>query len=446
MISRLSLKDIAWSYLAQFLNIGSGIIIIPLAVKYLSSEDMGLWYLFIAMAGLAQLLEFGFQPTISRMVSYVYSGAKNLKAEGVPESSEKINYQLLYDLINASKWIYRYVALGVAFILLCLGTFYLSQFEEFKRDQVISWLIFSIATVFNFYFTYFNGLIIGKGSQSVLYRITATSKLLMLFTSIPLLVYNYGLISMALGTLVSLVFTRSLLYIHFNDMKKKDIRALSKIQSVKSSQVGTVWRSAWKLGVTSLGAFLILRANQFISSSYLGLNVAGSYGLTIQLIGILSSVSSMYFMLNIPKITSLQSDKNKSEMISIVRKSYFVVNFVYIFGCLAIVFIGLPILDYLDANTKLVSLSLLLIMFFMYALELNHSISATFLTTLNQVPFLYASLVSGFSVVAISLLVVNFTTFGILGIVFGQFFVQALYNNWYWPLRVWMFLRNETQN
>ena len=76
MIKQATKKDIIWGYLSQFLNIGSGIIIIPVAIKYLTTEDMGLWYLFIAIAGLAQLLEFGLQPTISRMTSYIYSGSK----------------------------------------------------------------------------------------------------------------------------------------------------------------------------------------------------------------------------------------------------------------------------------------------------------------------------------------------------------------------------------
>lgn len=443
MIKQISKRDLLWGYLAQFLNIGSGIIIVPVALKYLSTEDIGLWYLFIAIASLAQLVEFGFQPTISRMVSYVYSGASELKSEGVPDITGSINYQMLYDLIESSKYIYRYVAFVVAVVLLIFGSLYLNTFQAFKEKQLFAWVLFTFATVINFYYTYFNGLMIGKGSQSTLYRITAISKVLMLITAIPLLVIDYGLISMALGTLVSIAFTRGFLYIYFNNKEQADIKALNEIKEAKASYIKIVWLSAWKLGLTSIGAFLILRVNQFIVSSYLGLKVAASYGLTVQIIGIISSVSSMYFILNIPKITSLQSVRNREIIWRIVKKSYFFVHVLYVFGCVALVLVGIPILDFLKVNTSLVPMNLLTVMLIMYGLELNHSISATFLTTLNQVPFLYSSIISGIFIVLVSLSIAKFTMFGVVGIVLGQLIIQALYNNWYWPFRVWKELKND---
>ncbi|MEZ9753817.1 O-unit flippase-like protein [Vibrio splendidus] len=443
MIKSASKKDVIWGYLAQFLNIGSGIIIIPVAIKYLTTEELGLWYLFIAIAGLAQLLEFGFQPTISRMISYVYSGAKYLLPTGIPEMGKDINYQLLYDLISASKKIYRYISITTAVFLLTIGTYYLNTFQEFEVNQLIAWVVFSSSTIINFYFSYLNGIIIGKGEQLVLYRIVSFSKLLMLMVSVPLLVLNYGLMSMAIGTFVSLLITRLLLYKQLNDKQKLDVNRLSLIDKVSLSQVKIVWKAAWKLGLTSLGAFLILRANQFIASSYLGLQVAASYGLTIQIISVLSSVSAMYFTLNLPRINALQSLKDRVKIKPLVKKTFVVVYLLYFLGSLGLVLIGVPILKYLSSNTELVSLNLLVLMLFMYGLELNHSISATYLTTLNKVPFVYSALISGICIVFLSLIIVNFSTIGLLGLVCAQFIIQFAYNNWYWPLQTWKNLRND---
>ena len=110
MIKKVSNSELLWAYSAQFLNVGSGIILIPIAIMFLSTEDLGLWYLFIAISSLAQLLEFGFQPTISRMTSYIYSGANELVAEGLPKKGSSISYQLLFDLIQASKLLYGYIS------------------------------------------------------------------------------------------------------------------------------------------------------------------------------------------------------------------------------------------------------------------------------------------------------------------------------------------------
>ena len=95
--------DIIWGYLAQFLNIGVGILILPMILKKLSSQELGIWYIFLAISNLVYLLDFGFLPTIQRNISYVFSGAQELKEEGISKIGKEINYQLLYDLIAVSK-------------------------------------------------------------------------------------------------------------------------------------------------------------------------------------------------------------------------------------------------------------------------------------------------------------------------------------------------------
>lgn len=444
MINEASKKDLLWGYLAQFLNIGSGIIIIPVAIKYLSVEDMGLWYLFIAIVGLAQLLEFGLQPTISRLTSYIYSGAKELKAEGIPSQGGAFDHQLLFDLIHAAKIMYRYVSVGAALILLIVGTAYLNTFEEFRHEQALAWLIFSISSIINFYFTYFNGLITGRGEQQELYRITAISKLVMLAVSIPLLINQVGLLSMAIAAFISMVSARIMLYRVFYNCARKEIEIIKNIKNISSSYLKTLWLSAWKLGVTSLGAFLILRANLFIASSFFGLAVAASYGLTVQLILILSSVSSMIFKLNLPKLNALQNIDDKAGLRRIFFRSLAVTHILYFSGALFIVLIGIPLLDLISSNTKLVSVPVLIMMLLMYQLELNHSVCATYLTTLNKVPFVYASLISGGFIVCISLFLSANTALGVIGLILSQFIIQLIYNNWYWPMVTYRDLMNES--
>lgn len=434
MISKASRKDIIWGYLSQFLNIGTGIILIPIAVSYLSAEDMGLWYLFVAISGFAQLLEFGFQPTISRMTSYVYSGASELKGEGLPEKKHGLNIQLLYDLIFAAKSIYRYVAFGSCIALLGLGSLYLNLFEEFGKTQLISWLLFSLATIINFYYTYYNGLIIGRGDQNNLYRLTAISKIIVLLVSGPLLFFGFGLLSMSIGYFISMITFRFLLYKSYYDKNRQEINLLQNISSVEKDYKKVLWLSSWKLGMTSVGAFMILRGNQFIASSFLGLKVGASYGLSIQLITILSSVSAMIFNLNLPKLNALQSNNDKKSLKELFFESIIYTHLTYIFGAIVIVFFGVYILDIISSNVSLVETKFLILMLLVFQLELNHSMCATYLTTLNRVPFLSSALISGFAIILFGIIVTNSFGYGILGLIVVQFIVQLAYNNWYWPL------------
>ena len=440
-IKKASKKDIFWGYTAQFLNIGSGLIVIPFAIKYLSSVDLAFWYLFLAISSLAQLLEFGMQPTISRMSSYVYSGAERLTAEGVPPTGSRVNYQLLYDLISSSKRIYRIVSSAAAFILLVIGTIYLCSFGEFGAPQFYAWGVFSISCIINLYFTYYNGLIVGRGEQLTLYKIMAFSKLIVLLVSVPLLYLEFGLMSMAIGTLLSLIANRFLISKAYYKIERKDIKELLKIECESINQTKILWLSAWKLGVTSLGAFLILRTNQFVASSFLGLEIAASYGLTIQVISVLTTVSVMYFNLNLPKMNSLQGTGDKASLRSIFYFSYGITMLVFFLGAVFIILSGNFLLSIISAKTSFLSNSILAFLFFIYQLELSHSICATYLTTLNRVPFLYASLISGFFIILLSILAVTLTDMGLLGILLVQFIVQLLYNNWFWPMQAFRDLR-----
>jgi len=76
-------KDIIWSYAAQIFNFGAGILILPIVLKKLQTDELAIWYAFMTLNSFIMLVEAGFSPTISRNISYVYSGAEKLIARGL---------------------------------------------------------------------------------------------------------------------------------------------------------------------------------------------------------------------------------------------------------------------------------------------------------------------------------------------------------------------------
>lgn len=125
---KVTKNDIFWSYTAQLLNIGAGIFILPIILKKLSSAELGVWYVFLAIASLVALLDFGFLPTIQRNVSYVFSGVEELLEQGISEKkSNEINYKLLKDIIETSKIIYRRISILILIFLSTLGSLYIGS-------------------------------------------------------------------------------------------------------------------------------------------------------------------------------------------------------------------------------------------------------------------------------------------------------------------------------
>ena len=57
---KISKKDILWNYIAQFFNLGSGFIVLPVVLRLLSAEEVGMNYLMMTISSLIALADFGF--------------------------------------------------------------------------------------------------------------------------------------------------------------------------------------------------------------------------------------------------------------------------------------------------------------------------------------------------------------------------------------------------
>ena len=86
---RAKREDFLWSYAAYLLSIGSNILILPFILYFLSPNEVGLWFTFLSIAMLANLVDFGFSPSILRNTSYIWSGAKELKKERIQSQLKK---------------------------------------------------------------------------------------------------------------------------------------------------------------------------------------------------------------------------------------------------------------------------------------------------------------------------------------------------------------------
>jgi hypothetical protein len=161
----------------------------------------------------------------------------------------------------------------------------------------------------------------------------------------------------------------------------------------------------------------------------------------LQILGIVGSVSSLLFNSYMPEIASLKLNNTAYRYLQIFSRAIAVQWIVSIIGILFIVILGPIVLNFIGANTTLLPSFLLVILGSVFFLEWNHSTFATLITMSNTVPFVGASVFSGIGIVTTSVIVLEFTNLGILGIVLSQGIVQLAYNNWRWPL--WVLRENK---
>lgn len=435
-------KDIVWSYISQIFQMGAALFILPIILRKLSPDEVGIWYIFTAISSLINLLDFGLQPTLARNISYIFSGAQELSSEGIEIlKTDKVNYKLLKNFIYSVKNIYRTISIAIILLSYTFGIMYInSVIKNSNLNQkyiIYSWIIYVLSIAFNFYYYYYTPLLLGRGLIKESHKTIVYSKIFYVFFSYIGLLMGYGLLGIAVANLLSSFINRISSYIYFYDKDIKD--KIFKEKIIKSEEriiLKSIWKNSYRLGLVSIGAFLINKSSILIMSKFLSLDIVGKYGISMQVVGLLATVSSVFFNTYVPMINYLRIKNDNIKIKEIFSKALFINYSLYFSGYIFLIFFGDICLKLLKADiTLLNNLDLTLISLILF-LEMNHSIAATMITTKNIVPFLKPALLSGVGIVILTLLSLKYTKLGVTGIILSQGFIQLVYNNWKWPYEV----------
>lgn len=129
---RVTKDDLIWEYLARFLSISSGLIILPLVLRLLPSDEVALNYIMLSISSLITLIDFGFSPQFARNITYVYSGATVILKKGIDDTKRRttIDYKLLVKLIQTARWIYSMMGIITLFCMLTAGIVYIYNITD----------------------------------------------------------------------------------------------------------------------------------------------------------------------------------------------------------------------------------------------------------------------------------------------------------------------------
>lgn len=438
---RASKSDVIWSYIAQLFNLGTGIITLPLVLHLLSTEEIAMNYLMMTVAAMVVMVDFGFSPQFGRNFTYVFSGAQQLEKEGLSSNVDStVNYHLLRCLIDAAQLVYKYMSILVLVLMLTAGSYYISIitkcFTNIKYSLLI-WILFSISTFFNVYFSYFSAMLYGRGMVKESKKAMLASRILYILLAYILLLGGCGLIGLCIANFVSPFLYRWMSYRYFYD---KDIKRALSAEISTTSEIRElfwiIWYNAKKLGIVSVGAYTALKFSLFIAGLYLSLTDVSAYGLLMQLANIIVMVSTTFNSALIPQLTAYRVNNDKAGLIKYFAwtLNIYYVLFIGMSACLVIA--GPWLLQLIEANAGLPSTAVVLLYLFVLFLENNHGLFAGFITCSNSVPYTKVAIISGSLICIGDILVLHFTDLGLLGLVLVQGIVQLAYNNWYWPYLV----------
>lgn len=440
-VENIGKKDFVWTLLATFFKIGAGVLLFPFILRMLPAETVGVWTIFTTIAQLTYLFDFGFNASFARNVSYVFSGVKSLKKEGydVVNDVDSVDYGLLAGTIRAMRYFYSRMAVVLFVLFATVGTIYVSVLmKDYVGDVCevyVAWIILVLINSYNLYTLYYESLMNGRGLVKRVHQIILVGNVVYILFAVMLILLGGGLVAIVASQAISVLLIR---FLSKRAFYTKDI--IEGISSTKDADYKSILSSitpnAVKVGLTSLGGFVINKSSMFIGSLFVSLELMASYGITLQLLVVIGTLGGIVSRVYMPKVFQWRVEGRIDKVKRMFYLSSGVMAMVFIVSGIVIVLWGDWLLGLLKSGTMLLPSGLLILVFVQNYLEYNHSNAAQYLLSKNEVPFFKASLISALGVLVLLCVFVVWLDWGVLGMILAPMLVQAAYQNWKWPLEV----------
>lgn len=434
---KISKSDIIWSYVAQFINLATGLITLPLILKLLSADEVGFNYILISINSIVVLFDLGFSGQFSRYLTYIFSGAQKIQKEGISqEYSESINEHLLASIIKTAKRIYLIVSIIASFFLLTLGTWYVYSVTEgfsLVGNAVLVWCVFCLSSFFNIYYLYFNAFLQGRGLIKENKQAQVYSRVVQITITFILLIAGYGLLSVVVANLIAPFVFRFFAYKRFYTSDIKIILVNNIIQKSEIREVFSIlWFNAKKMGIIGILSSALGYASTLVIGSYLSLADVASYGLLVQLTGVVVGVATIHFFSIVPKLSSLMVKKDYVEMRRHFGLSMFFFYIIIITGAIAM-FSAVPLLKWFNFDTQLPPYMIVSIYYVYKVNEQNQSLFSQLFLINNDLRFYHCAVWTGI-ISFVTLWISLYMGYGLLGVVLSQSIPLYAYAAWKWPV------------
>lgn len=420
----------------MFMQMGAGLIMLPITAVYLSSSELTFWSVFLTIQVLNSLLEFGFSPAFARNFTYVFSGARKLSREGVPEKeSAACDLQVLTNLLGAARRFYAILG-AISFTLLATaGSAYLYMLHQHLPDVETVWSSWAVLVAAHAASTYFNwqtALLIGADRMRQNYLVMIGSRLAQVVFSVVGLMLTQSLYVMALGYLLSIFVFRALTHFFVRDITRSTA-AYKAEPAVSAEMTKVVAHNAAKVGWVTLGGFLTNRFNVLCYSLFLTAQAAAEYAIAQQALNAVVSVSLVGIYMLTPMLVNARVHNDRQTMretLSFVNLLAFVI---FLCGVLGLSVLGEPLLELINSKTLLPDILPLLLICLVCWLDTQVTIATQFIQTSNKVPYLKAMVVTGVAV-ASSVMLAGWLGADLWILLCIQAGGVLAYNAWKWPL------------
>ena len=445
---RVEKSDVAWNYGATIMRMASAVIILPLMLHLLSGEEVGLWMVMIELFTMINLLDFGFNPTFTRTITYVFSGAKELKKTGfIPLEGENnsISYPLLNGVISAMKHYYSYTALFLLILLSTAGVWYidllLADYTGDIRIAKIAWFSYGALICFQFFTFYYDALLVGRGMIRKSRQIIVTSQSLHIVIASILLLLGYGIMSLVIGQFCATIINRFLSRRAFYDKEIKANLSEAKRNRGWKEILKTLFNTAYKSGISAVSVEFTKGLIPLIGALYIPLAAMASYGITKRIISLTAALATAWFIAYYPKLTNRQIRSVSRDVKHIYLKAGIIAVLIFVITAVIVIPSGNTLLRLIGSEAHLLPVYITILFFASSLFEVTTYFSTSVLLSRNEVPHYRAHAITALFTILLLFAGLKYGNQGVGYLVLLPFITQLAYQYWQWTYKVWRELK-----
>ncbi len=435
LAGRLLNSSVVWSWIYNLFRLASGLLLLPLILNELSTDELGMYYVLLSQVALSTVIDFGFSPTISRFVGFAMGGAESIQAHGVAKTEAAgPNYRLLWELLFTTRALYRYLSLIVIAVMAVWGTYLVEMRIDSTPSPLITriaWIATILSTALDIYVSW--AIVFLRGMNEILpsTRIGVAAAMVRFFLSAGLLMAGAGLLSIPLGGLAGSILqqylTRRLCLKRMANHPAPDRVPIAK-------HLRVLWPNSWRTGVQLTSFYLTVNGNTAICLYLLGLGANAQYGLSIQLVNIIAGMSAVWTYVKWPLINQYRTRHDYTALQHIFWPRVWLQNLTFLAMAGGLLLLGPFLLRTFGSGKQMLPLFWMGLLVLNSFLESQFSLWGTLISTENRQPYLWPAVATNVASLALSLVLIRTTDLGLGAFVLGPLIPGLLFNYWYWPL------------
>jgi O-antigen/teichoic acid export membrane protein len=445
-ISRVWHSAVGWSFAVTALRAGGFLLVLPLALRRLSPDELGLWYLFASIAELGAFAELGLGLIIGRSASYFMAGVERLPAHGLLWSAPSAemrapNLAGLAGLLGLARRVYFRLIAPILVVMLTAGlVLVLHKMRAMSGTQstnLLTYGVFSVATVLSISGGYWPQFLVGIGHVRLGQRALLLGLVLNYAVAAICLLLGVGILSLALGQLV-------LALANLTFARRQVFAVLPGITSITRLEIrlDELWPAAWRSLLTTLGANMCCQGTLLVCGILSNLATTASYGLSMKLALVVQGFAGVWLLVRLPHIARARAAGDISLAVRLVRGSVARCALTYALGAAGILIVARPLLELMKSRTPLLPPPLLSALLVMIGLDFFVGFHSAVIVSANRFPHLTIYVASGLATIALAFGLG--ASYGVAGIIAAPILAQLVCAYWWIPRRSWVELNGAT--